>query len=105
MTANKKLIFAIKKGAILLLRQENLTGSLGGRRLDECEANEDAGAAAGVGVGGIHLRLVPPWLGAMGGASSYKDRKNHDNNMRSPGPLPYPSLPIPALSRLAAGEA
>ena len=100
VTANKKLIFAIKKGAILLLRQENLTGSLGGRRLDECEANEDAGAAAGVGVGAVHLRLVPPRLRAMGGgACSHKDGKNHGDNTRSHGSLPSPALLCPASPR------
>lgn len=98
----KKLNFATKQikersNTIVLPRHEktSLTGSLGGRRLDECEADEDAVAAAAAGAGGgaVHLRLVQPRLGAMRRARScsQEEGENHGNKTRSHGSLPPPS--------------
>jgi len=62
-----------------------ITRSLGRRRLDEGEADEDAVAATGVGGGGVHLRLVPPGLGATRHACTDRQRKNQGKSASGGG--------------------
>jgi hypothetical protein len=110
----KKLVFATKYIQIKEWHNpaegtgtRGITRSLGRRRLDEREADEDAVAATGVGGGGVHLRLVPPRLGATRQACACRQRKNQGKN---PGgghgsiwlPLAPPRRPRSTCSRMSS---
>lgn len=111
VAANKKLIFATKH--ILQIKEWHnsaagtgtrgiITRSLGRRRLDEGEADEDAVATTGAGGGGVHLLcLVPPGLGATRHACTDRQRKNQGKKSPRGGhgsiwlPLAAPQPPPP----------
>lgn len=111
--ANKKLVtrkilLVAHTGKGTILGEGDLiTGSLGGRGLDEGEADEGAvAAAAGVSIGGVDPRVVRPRLGA----ARRCHQEPEEQGKKGPGthgPPPFSSSSSPGTGRgmdLESGE-